>query len=154
MVPERAVRQDDCAGEPQLHGHVATCCVRPHDAAGTAGSRVGVDIGVCMLIASINFCGKRHKLWEGGGAASKYFPSYNLRATGMSLNHFDDIWYAIRWSCQPPEQPDGMLSERYHWMLINDFVTNINKPEDIYPPRPSRGRRDRHPMVWQRGRLC
>jgi hypothetical protein len=25
-------------------------------------------IGVCMLIASINFCGDRRKLWEGGGA--------------------------------------------------------------------------------------
>jgi hypothetical protein len=40
-------------------------------------------IGVRMLIASINFRGKRRKLWEGGGAASKYLPSYDLRATGM-----------------------------------------------------------------------
>jgi len=48
-------------------------------------------IGVCMLIASINFRGKRRKLWEGGGAASKYLPSYDLRATGMSRNRFDDI---------------------------------------------------------------
>jgi len=32
-------------------------------------------IGVCMLIASINFRGNRHKLWEGGGATSKYLPS-------------------------------------------------------------------------------
>ena len=31
------------------------------------------------------------------------------------------------WSCHPPEQPDGMLLERYRWMLINDFVANINK---------------------------
>jgi hypothetical protein len=84
-------------------------------------------IGVCMLIASINFCAKRRKLWEGGGAASKFLPSYDLRATGMSRNRFDDIWYAIRWSRQPPEQPDGMSSERYCWMLINDFVANINK---------------------------
>jgi hypothetical protein len=34
-------------------------------------------IGVCMLIASINFRSDRHKLWEGGGAASKYLPSYD-----------------------------------------------------------------------------
>ncbi len=34
-------------------------------------------IGVCMLIASINFRSNRHKLWEGGGAASKYLPSYD-----------------------------------------------------------------------------
>ena len=45
----------------------------------------------------------------------------------MSRNRFDDIWYAIRWSHQPPEQPDGMSLERYCWMLINDFVANINK---------------------------
>jgi hypothetical protein len=48
-------------------------------------------IGVCMLIASINFCGDHHKLWEGGGATSKYLPSYDLRATSMSRNRFDDI---------------------------------------------------------------
>jgi hypothetical protein len=48
-------------------------------------------IGVCMLIASINFCGKRRKLCEGGGAVSKYLPSCDLRATGMSRNRFDDI---------------------------------------------------------------
>ncbi len=66
-----------------------------------------------LLIASINFRGNCRKLWEGGGAASKYLPSYDLRATGMSRNRFDDIWYAVRWSCQPPKQPDSMSSERY-----------------------------------------
>ena len=45
----------------------------------------------------------------------------------MSRNRFNEIWCAIRWSCQPPEQPDGMSSERYCWMLINNFVGNINK---------------------------
>jgi hypothetical protein len=44
-----------------------------------------------MLITSINFRGDRRKLWEGGGATSKYLPSYDLRATGMSRNRFDDI---------------------------------------------------------------
>jgi hypothetical protein len=29
-------------------------------------------IGVCVLIAGINFCGRRRNLWEGGGTASKY----------------------------------------------------------------------------------
>jgi hypothetical protein len=79
-----------------------------------------------QLIASINFRGDCRKLWEGGGAASKYLPSYNLGATGMSRNRFDDIWYAVRWSRQPPEQPDGMSSERYCWMLVQDFVANYN----------------------------
>jgi hypothetical protein len=84
-------------------------------------------IGVCVLIAGINFCGRRQYLWESGGTASKYLPSYDLRATGMSRNRFDDIWYAIRWSRQPPEQPHGMSSEQYRWMLVNDFVANINE---------------------------
>jgi len=84
-------------------------------------------IGVCMLIASINFRSKRRKLWEGGGAASKYLPSYDLCVMGMLRNCFDDIWYAVRWSSQPPEQPNGMSAERYCWMLINNFVANINK---------------------------
>ena len=84
-------------------------------------------IGVCMLIASINFRGDCRKLWEGGGAASKYLPSYDLCAMGMSRNRFDDIWYAVRWSRQPPGQPDGMSSKRYWWMLIEDFVANYNK---------------------------
>ena len=53
-------------------------------------------IGMCMLIASINFRGDHRKLWEGGDATSKYLLSYNLRATSMSRNRFDDIWYAIR----------------------------------------------------------
>ena len=44
----------------------------------------------------------------------------------MSRNRFDDIWYAVRWSRQPPEQPDGMSSERYRWMLVEDFVANYN----------------------------
>ena len=84
-------------------------------------------IGVCVLIAGINFCGRRRNLWEGGGTASKYLPSYDLRAMGMSRNRFDDIWYAVRWSHQPPEQPHGMSSEQYRWMLVNDFAANIKE---------------------------
>jgi len=84
-------------------------------------------IGVCVLIASINFRGRCHNLWEGGGAASKYLPSYDLRATGMSRNRFEDIWYAVRWFHQPHEQPHGMSSEQNRWMLVDDFVANINK---------------------------
>ena len=53
-------------------------------------------------------------------------PSTSPPTTGMSRNRFDDIWYAVRWSCQPPEQPDVMLSERYRWMLVEDFVANYN----------------------------
>lgn len=83
-------------------------------------------IGVCTLISTINFRGARRHLWEGGGATSKYLPPINLRATGMSRNRFDAIWSAVRWSHQPMTQPDGVSSERYRWMLVEDFVTNFN----------------------------
>jgi hypothetical protein len=83
-------------------------------------------IGVCVLIATINFRGDRRRLWEGGGSYSAYLPSHNLNATGMSHNRFEDIWYAVRWSRQPPEQPVGMSSEWYRWMLVDNFVENIN----------------------------
>jgi hypothetical protein len=84
-------------------------------------------IGVCMLIASINFHGGHRKLWQGAGATSKYLPSNDLCATGMLCNRFNDRWYAIRWYCQPPQQQDGILSEQYRWMLVNDFVANIDE---------------------------
>ena len=76
-------------------------------------------IGVCILILSINFHGDRHKLWEGSVAYLEFLPSYNLRTTGTSRNHFDDIWYAFRWSCQPHKQPAGMSSEWCRGMLIH-----------------------------------
>jgi hypothetical protein len=85
-------------------------------------------ICVCMLIASINFGGDHCKVsWEGSGRYSNSSPP--TRATDMLHNRFDDIWYAVRWSYsyQPFEQPDGMSSERYCWMLVNNFIANINK---------------------------
>ncbi len=85
-----------------------------------------------MLITSINFRGNHHKFLEGGGTASKYLPTYNLHAAGMSCNHFDDIWYVVRWSCQPPWQPDGMLLERYHWMLIVTAMCGIGEGGDVF----------------------
>jgi hypothetical protein len=30
------------------------------------------------------------------------------------------------WSTQPLERPDGMSSEAYQWLLIEDFVKNFN----------------------------
>jgi hypothetical protein len=84
-------------------------------------------IGVCVLITSINFRGRHCSLWEGGGAYSRYLSSFDLRATDMSRNRFDDIWYAVRWSPQPPEQPHDMSSEQYRWMLVDDFVASINE---------------------------
>jgi len=66
------------------------------------------------------------KLWERGSAASKFLPSYNLRKMRMMHNCFDHIWCNVRWSHQPPAQPDGISSEQYRWMLVEDFVTSYN----------------------------
>ena len=75
-------------------------------------------IDVCVLTTSINFSSKHCKLLEGCGSISKYLPSYDLCVMVMSRNRFDNIWYAVRWS---------QLLEQYRWMLVNNFVTNINK---------------------------
>ncbi len=69
--------------------------------------------GVIILMSASNFRGGRRTLWEGGGSVSKYLPPVNLKATGMSPNCWEDIWYAIRWSHQPSEKPPEMSSERY-----------------------------------------
>jgi len=137
VVPQGSVRREDCARQPRAQ-HVASPGIPTHDATGAADADAGANqqengregeaqvarkellqwIGVCVLIASINFRGRRCNLWEGGGAPSKYLPSYNLCATGMSCNCFDDICYAVRWSRQPPEKPHGMSSEQYHWIWL------------------------------------
>ena len=84
-------------------------------------------IGVCTLISTINFRGARRNLWEGGNTISEFLPTINLKGTGMTRNRFEDIWSAIRWSDQPPAQPEGMSSERYRWMLVDDFIANFNE---------------------------
>ncbi len=52
--------------------------------------------GVIILMPASNFRGDCCLLWEGGGSVSKYLPPVNLKATGMSCNCWEDIWYAIR----------------------------------------------------------
>jgi hypothetical protein len=82
--------------------------------------------GVIILMSASNFRGDCRTLWEGGGSVSKYLPPVDLKATGMSCNCWEDIWYAIRWSGQPSEKPPEMSSERYRWLLVDDFITNFN----------------------------
>jgi hypothetical protein len=55
----------------------------------------------------------------------------------MSRNRFDNIWYAVRWSRQPPEQPAGMSSERCRWMC-----SLAHQPH--WPHRPHRRRQPLH----------
>ena len=91
--------------------------------------------GVIILMSASNFRGDRRTLWEGGGSVSKYLPPVDLKATGMSPNRWEDIWYAIRWSRQPSEKPPEMSSERYRWLLVDDFITNFNahRASTFYP---------------------
>ena len=73
-----------------------------------------------------NFRGDCHTLWEGGGSVLKYLPLVNLKAMGISCNCWEDIWYAIRWSRQPSDKPPEMSSERFWWLLVDNFITNFN----------------------------
>jgi hypothetical protein len=45
----------------------------------------------------------------------------------MSHDHFDFLWTNIRFSYQPDVCPEGSLSEKHHWMLVDDFVTAFNE---------------------------
>ncbi len=82
--------------------------------------------GVTLLMSASNFRGDCRTLWEEGGSVSKYLPPVDLKVTGMSRKCREEIWYATRWSRQPPEKPPKMSSKRYQWMLVNDNVTNFN----------------------------
>ncbi|KAL9183975.1 hypothetical protein ACHAXT_002061 [Thalassiosira profunda] len=83
--------------------------------------------GICLLITRTNYSGDRHGLWDGGNVHSKYLPQYDFNKTGMGRNRFDAIWYALTWSRQPSEKPQGMSSKRYRWMLLDDHIRNYNE---------------------------
>ena len=58
--------------------------------------------------------------------SSKYIPAPSFINTGMSNNHFDNLWVNVRWSDQPAVRHDGVSSERYGWMLVDGFFERIN----------------------------
>ena len=81
--------------------------------------------GVLILITRFEF-GSRSSLWS-TIAPSKYIPAPALGKTGMSRNRFDTLWRYMRWSQQPDQRLRGVLSEKYRWMLVDDFVKRFNK---------------------------
>ena len=90
-------------------------------------------IGVLILLTRYEF-GSRRKLWS-TTSSSKYIPAPAFGKTGMSRNRFDTLWANVRWSDQPAVRPDGMLSERYRWMLVDGFVDRINDyRQNFYVP--------------------
>jgi Transposase IS4 len=47
--------------------------------------------------------------------------------TGMIRDRFDLLFSMIRWSFQPAEMPEGYTSEKYRWMLLDNFVHEFNE---------------------------
>ena len=81
--------------------------------------------GVTILIANCEF-GDRSSLWEGKHEC-KFVQPQQFGTTGMSRDRYEDILRYLLWSFQPDERPDGMSSETYRWMLVQDFVDDHRK---------------------------
>jgi Transposase IS4 len=81
--------------------------------------------GIMILATRYEFR-TRASLWS-NVSPYKYVESPSFGRTGMSRTRFDDLWKNIRWSMQPKERPEGMSSEQYRWMLIDDFVDRFNE---------------------------
>ena len=88
-------------------------------------------IGIIILTTKYEW-NDRADLWS-NQKPSKYEMAPNFGdMTGMKRNRFDAIWKCMRYSHQPDEMPDGMNSETYRWMLIQDFVNAINNHRAAY----------------------
>ena len=82
--------------------------------------------GVLLLITRYEF-GERKELWN-TEARCKFIPAPNFgERTGMTRDRFHAIFRYMVWSVQPKVRPDGMSSEAYRWLLVEDFVENFNQ---------------------------
>jgi Transposase IS4 len=45
----------------------------------------------------------------------------------MTQDRFHAIFRHMVWSYQPSMRPEGMSSEAYRWLLVEDFVKNFNE---------------------------
>ena len=82
-------------------------------------------LGIMILITRFEF-GERDHLWR-SKSSCKYIPAPNFgERTGMTQDRFNDIWRYMVWSRQPEERPQGMSSESYRWLLVQDFIDNFN----------------------------
>jgi hypothetical protein len=59
-------------------------------------------------------------------AILKYETAPSFGRTNMSRVSFDDIWACLRWLEQPSDRTNGMSSERYRWLLVDEFVERFN----------------------------
>jgi Transposase IS4 len=87
--------------------------------------------GILLLITRFEF-GDRAALWA-TSSRCKYIPTPNFGdKTGMTRDRFHVLFKWIVWSVQPPQRPEGMSSEAYRWMLIEDFISNFNEHRAQY----------------------
>ena len=119
MMPPTALEQSRHLTEQKLRKK------KPHDKLTT--QEWIKFLGVCLLMTRIKFNGRRQDLWTGDNVHSKYLEPQDFSKTGMSRHRFDEIWYAMTFSKQPEERPEGMSQAAYRWMLVDDFVTNFNQ---------------------------
>jgi hypothetical protein len=80
--------------------------------------------GIFILTTKFEFT-TRTSLWQ-TTAWSKYRPAPQFGLTGMSKHRFEDLFRCLRWSHQPDVPDEGVSSEQYRWMLVDDFVNNFN----------------------------
>ena len=84
--------------------------------------------GVTILMTQFEF-GDRSSLWATSCSRwNKYVPPASFgEKTGMSRQRYDDIHRKLVWSEQPGVRPEGMTSETYQWMQVDDFVDRFNE---------------------------
>jgi hypothetical protein len=82
-------------------------------------------LGIVILTTKFKFT-SRASLWS-TTPATKYELALDFGRFGMSRKQFDEIWKNIRFSYQPATRPDDMSSEKYRWLLVDDFVKNFNQ---------------------------
>jgi Transposase IS4 len=81
--------------------------------------------GIIILASRYEFT-TRASLWS-DNPPSKYEQAASFGRTGMWRKRFDDLWSNVRFSRQPMERPPNVSSEKFRWMLVDDFVSNFNQ---------------------------
>ena len=73
--------------------------------------------GVLILGTFFEF-GDRKTLWA-KMATHSYIPAPNFGRTRMGRDRFLSLFACIRFSHQDTKKPNGMLHERWRWMLVD-----------------------------------
>ena len=81
--------------------------------------------GIIILGTRFEFQ-RRADLWSTRSISKMLDAPRFGKKTGMSRNRFDELWSSICFSCQPDERMEGINSEQYRWMLVDDFVNAFN----------------------------